>query len=161
MPVVRALKPDRCVSSDLVRARQTAEILGHPEPELDPDWREIDVGEWGGRLATDVDPELLADWRAGLEEAPGGEPRDRFLQRVGAALDRLGPADGRTVLVSTHGGCVRMACAHVSGGSPNAFGPIPNASLSMITVERRPRVTVLSWVPDPLSRGPATDLASG
>ena len=160
-PLVQGLRPDRCVSSDLLRARQTAEILGFPEPEVDPAWREIDVGEWGGQLATEVDPELMAGWRSGLADPPGGESRAAFLARVGGALDRLGPADGSTVLISTHGGCVRMACAHVTGASPNAFGPIPNASLSLLTVSDRPRLTVLSWIADPLSRAPATDLASG
>lgn len=108
-----------------------------------------------------MDRDLLHDWRRGLADPPGGESREDFLARVGGALDRLGPADGSTTVVCTHGGCVRMACAHVTGADPNAFGPIPNASLSMITVAGRPRLTVLSWIPDPLGRGPATDLASG
>ena len=158
---MRALRPDRCVSSDLARARETAEILGHLEPELDAAWREIDIGEWGGRLVTDVDAAQLDGWRAGLVDPPGGESRAAFLARVGEAMDRL-HGTGETVLVVTHGGCVRMACAHVAGAEADRFGPIPNASLSLITIDGRPRLTVLSWIPDPLSRSAtATDLASG
>lgn len=160
-PYVSALAPTHCVSSDLARAHQTAELLGFPAPELDPAWREVDVGEWAGKLAAEVDGEQLTDWRAGIVDPPGGETREAFLARVGRAVDALGPADGRTVLVTTHGGCVRMACGHVTGAEPDGFGPIPNASLTMITVGSRPRLTVLSWVPDPLIRRPATDLAAG
>ena len=159
-PAVAALRPDRVISSDLVRARQTAEILGFSEPELDPAWREIDVGDWGGQLAGDVDQELMGRWRLGEADPPGGESRPDFLARVGAAVDALEGAGG-TVLVSTHGGCVRMACGHVTGADPTNFGPIPNASLSMFLVGNgRSRLTVLSWIADPLGRGPATDLAS-
>ena len=159
-PLVAGLRPQRCVSSDLLRARQTAAILGFAEPELDPAWREIDVGHWSGRLAAEIDPVQMARWRQGVADAPGGESRGAFLARVGAALDGLTGAGG-TVLVSTHGGCVRMACGQVTGADPTGFGPIPNASLSLITVSGRPRLTALSWVADPLSRMPATDLASG
>ncbi len=159
-PLVAGLRPQRCVSSDLARARQTAEILGYPEPELDSAWREVDVGDWSGRLAAEIDPQAMARWRTGAVDAPGGESRAAFLARVGAALDALAGSGG-TVLVSTHGGCVRMACGHVTGADPTGFGPIPNASLSMIAYTDRPRLGVLSWVGDPLSRVPATDLASG
>ena len=158
-PAVASLRPDRVVCSDLVRARETAEILGFPEPELDPAWREIDVGEWGGKLAADVDPQVMADWRLGAANPPGGETRAVFLARIGAAIDALA-GDGGTVLVSTHGGCVRMACGYATGGDPTNFGPIPNASLSMLTVGERRRLMVLSWIADPLDRRAATDLAS-
>jgi broad specificity phosphatase PhoE len=47
----------RTVSSDLSRARETAALIGAEPARLDPAWREIDVGEWAGRLAADVDAE--------------------------------------------------------------------------------------------------------
>jgi probable phosphoglycerate mutase len=157
---VQALRPDRCISSDLVRARETAEILGYPEPELDPAWREIDIGDWAGRLVTEVDQQQLFAWRSGEIDPPGGESRPAFLARVGAAIDGLAGSGG-TVVVVTHGGCVRMACGHVTASDPDGFGPIPNASLSMFTFSRRARLSVLSWIADPQSGRPATDLASG
>ena len=50
------LEADRLIASDLRRAQETAMALG--EPELDPRFREIDVGEWAG----DPEPaEVLAE----------------------------------------------------------------------------------------------------
>src|ERR1700759_3832419 len=40
--------PPRVVSSDLIRARETAALLGHPDAETDVRLREINVGEWEG-----------------------------------------------------------------------------------------------------------------
>src|SRR3954471_11917270 len=48
--------PERVVSSDLVRARETAALLGHPDTPTDPRLREIHVGEWAGRPISDFPP---------------------------------------------------------------------------------------------------------
>lgn len=45
---------ERVLTSDLRRTRETAAALGHPEAAPDPVWREIDVGEWAGRLLADL-----------------------------------------------------------------------------------------------------------
>ena len=56
-------------SSDLARARETAEIVGARvglEPRLDARLREADRGRWEGRLFIDIareEPELYAAWR--------------------------------------------------------------------------------------------------
>ena len=55
---VRHFAPDTVVSSDLVRAVETAEILGYADPVLDPRWREVDIGEWTGRIGGDVRAEV-------------------------------------------------------------------------------------------------------
>ena len=39
-------------------ARQTAELLGLRPARFDARWREIDVGEWGGRPAAEASPPL-------------------------------------------------------------------------------------------------------
>jgi broad specificity phosphatase PhoE len=62
---------DRVVTSDLVRARETAALLGFPDAEADARWREVDVGAWTGRPATEL-----------VEEEP-------------AAYDACGPAGSR------------------------------------------------------------------
>ena len=56
-PAIAALSPDRIVSSDLTRARLTAESVGRAcgiPVELDPRFREIDVGAWQGLTAAEV-----------------------------------------------------------------------------------------------------------
>ncbi len=117
MPLVARLEVpgERVVCSDLGRARRTAELLGLQPAAYDPAWREIDVGEWGGRSAAEVDAEgdTLTNWRGGPRTAPSGETWAAFAARVSGAADALIAAGG-SWLVVTHGGCIRAACAHVT-----------------------------------------------
>jgi broad specificity phosphatase PhoE len=84
--------PQSCpvYSSPLVRAVQTAKSISE-RPIILPDLAEISYGEWDGLSWAEIDgkwPDLarekLADWER--VNAPGGEPWDRFRQRVQAAL---------------------------------------------------------------------------
>ncbi len=104
------------VSSDLQRARRTAEIiagrLGLPV-ELDGDLREIDVGDWQGLTRAEIQarwPGALADWSDGRSESPlGGETRTHLVERARAALARVAAASspGDRVLVVSHGALIR------------------------------------------------------
>jgi alpha-ribazole phosphatase len=111
---------DAIVSSPLKRARDAAERLSHGRGfalDIDPDWQEIDFGDWDGRAITELsgdpdtaqrmaeikrDPTLLA--------APGGETFEQVKVRVASALDRLVARPG-PVLVVAHAGSIRMALA--------------------------------------------------
>ena len=53
----------RVLTSDLRRTRETAAALGHPDAAPNPVWREIDVGEWAGRLLADLPAAAVADRR--------------------------------------------------------------------------------------------------
>ena len=88
-------------SSDLSRARETAEIVGERlglPVVLDPDLREKDWGTWEGLTAVERDRvEFL------------GESTEAHQERILRALRRISerhPGDGR-VLVVTHGGSMR------------------------------------------------------
>lgn len=102
---------DVIYSSDLARARQTAEALAdvtglriHVEPRL----REINQGEWQGVL---ID-EIRARWPAALDgwerdpwqyHPPGGERLEEVQARVFAAIDEIAARHPRgTVAVFTH-----------------------------------------------------------
>jgi broad specificity phosphatase PhoE len=107
-------------SSDLSRARETAEIVGAEVgliPSLDPRLREANRGEWEGRLFPDVereDPERFADWmRAGaVFRFPGGESLQDQLDRVGAALEEIHATGKLPALAVCHGGSIRvMLCS--------------------------------------------------
>src|SRR3982751_192701 len=59
-----ALPPfDQVVTSDLVRASETAALLGYPDAPRDPRWREIDLGEWAGRRIRAFADGTQAAWR--------------------------------------------------------------------------------------------------
>jgi broad specificity phosphatase PhoE len=103
-------------SSDLIRARETAEIVGAAiglQPRLDPRLREAARGRWEGRRFIDVErdePELYAAWRrAGAEfRFPGGESLLEQQQRVTASLDDVERGGELPALVVCHGGSIRV-----------------------------------------------------
>lgn len=115
----RRLSPgqfSRVVSSNLGRALRTAEILAEAlalPVEVDPDLREIDVGEWQGLTRAEINeraPGALADWSEGRSEStPGGESRIHLTDRARAALVRAAAASspGDRVLVVSHGALIR------------------------------------------------------
>jgi glucosyl-3-phosphoglycerate phosphatase len=148
LPVVDAMPDGRVVCSDLSRARETAELLGL-RPRFDARWREIDVGEWGGRPAAEIDAQSpeLTNWRGGPRTAPDGEPWSAFASRVGRALDVLIAAGG-SWLVVCHGGCIRVAVAHVTGADALRLGSTPNASATVFELGERPRLLVYGAVPN-------------
>ena len=112
----------RVASSDLQRARHTAELIaadmGLGEVVVDAWLRERDVGDWTGLETADIDerwPGQLDAWRDGrLERPPNGESDVDMLARVRAALARLAGRDG-TTLVVTHGGVIHLV-VHAFGG---------------------------------------------
>jgi broad specificity phosphatase PhoE len=111
-------------SSDLARARETAEImaarLGGPV-SVDRRLREVDVGGWSGLTMDEIEarfPEEITRWRA---EDPhhtfdGGESYSAMGERVVAALEEIAAnhPDGQ-VLVVLHGGPIRAVLAHSAG----------------------------------------------
>lgn len=113
------LSNDRIVSlwsSDLIRASETAEIVGARlglEVKLDPRLREANRGRWEGRCFHDVaseEPELYAAWmRAGSDwRFPDGESLEEQQQRVHECIDELRSGCELPVLVVCHGGSIRV-----------------------------------------------------
>jgi glucosyl-3-phosphoglycerate phosphatase len=143
------LPGERIVCSDLGRARQTAELMGLEPGRFDPRWREIDVGEWGGKTAAEIDAQgsELTNWRGGPRTAPDGEPWDAFAHRVSVALDELIAAGGQWTVVC-HGGCIRATVAHVTGADKLHLGSPPNASMTVVELGARPRLLVYGSLPD-------------
>jgi len=98
---------DAIYTSDLSRARETAEIvaarIGVPVA-VDADLREIDVGPLEG-LTTEEAKEF-AGWQ--------GEPTEAHANRILAALRRVAALhEGGRVLVVTHGGSMRRVHEHL------------------------------------------------
>jgi broad specificity phosphatase PhoE len=149
LPLLDGVPPDRVISSDLSRARETADLLGLRPARLDPRWREIDVGEWGGKTAAEIDAQGsdLTNWRGGPRTARDGETWEAFSARVAGALEELMEAGGPWLVVC-HGGCIRVSVAHVTGADPLRLGSPPNASVTVLEVGERPRLLVYGQLPD-------------
>ena len=109
---------DAVVSSDLQRARETADLMaavldmGPDLVHVEPDLRERDVGDFTGLTRAEIEerwPGVLSNVAASIARDPRfGETVEALATRVDAALARLA-ADfaGQRVLVITHGGVVR------------------------------------------------------
>jgi probable phosphoglycerate mutase len=105
------------ISSDLVRAAQTARIAGLRlglAPRLEPRLRERDVGTWSGLAHAEVERRFaqeLVRLRAGDPELrPGGGESARELEtRVRAAFAEIAAeANEGSVAVITHLGVIRV-----------------------------------------------------
>jgi broad specificity phosphatase PhoE len=111
---------DAIYTSDLARARETAELIAERAGVpfvLEPQLREIDVGEWQGLTRAEIEeqfPEGMRSWHErghGWEE---GETYEELAERVLTALDRIVRAHpGGRVVVVGHGGTIRAIRAHV------------------------------------------------
>ena len=114
---------DVVYSSDLARARETAEIVSAKlglDVRLDPRLRERGFGEWEGLTSTEIEErfgEADQRWRAG--EGPGAddaEPFEDFSARINDFLaDVLRLHPGEQVLVVSHGGSIRVIHALAAG----------------------------------------------
>jgi len=107
-------------TSDLARARETAEIVGErigATPALDARLREGARGRWEGFLMQDIEraePEHYAAWRRGgaAFRFPGGESLLEHQQRVTETLAEIHATGPLPALVVCHGGSIRvMLCA--------------------------------------------------
>ncbi|WP_149140955.1 histidine phosphatase family protein [Gemmobacter caeruleus] len=111
---LRAFLPEAPIlSSDLLRARQTAEALAGPRPRLpaDPDLREFHFGAWEGLTFDAVaarDPDLSrAYWECPGDVAPPeGESWNRAAARVDRAVARLTALGLPDLIVVAHFGVI-------------------------------------------------------
>ena len=134
---------DRVVASDLVRTRQTVDLLGHDQPVLAPSWREIDVGDWQGRPIAELvaaNGEAYAGWRHGTHTPPGGEPWPDFCRRIGTALAALVEGGYPRALVVTHGGVIRAVLQSVIGLDPAHLEAVAPARATILAMAPRPRL---------------------
>ena len=105
-------------SSDLARARETAELVGAElglEVRLDPRLREVDVGEWSGLTSAEVERDYPDGHRRRREGGTGwsqGESFESMGARVLEALRSIASSHPDScVLAVTHGGPLRAARA--------------------------------------------------
>ncbi len=126
-------------SSDLSRARETAEIVGNRiglEPQLDPRLREANRGRWEGHRFIDIEreePELYAAWlRAGESfRFPDGESLLEQQERVLDALEDVRQTAQPPPLVVCHGGAIRVVLCSRDSRGLDAFHDfdVPNIAL--------------------------------
>jgi broad specificity phosphatase PhoE len=132
---------DGLYSSDLQRARETAEIvagqLGLPV-QVDPRLREIDVGEWAGHTSPELERRFPSSFKRYREGGTGweqGESYEAMVARVGAALPAIAATwPGGRLLLVTHAG-VLCAAWLASGRQLADWDGVQNGDLHEVAVE--------------------------
>jgi probable phosphoglycerate mutase len=131
-----SLSPGALISSDLLRARQTAEhcarATGLPIA-VTPALREQGYGVLEGRPSRELWD--VVDWTDPHWSAEGGESLAQLHGRVGAFLEQLrADRPGEVVALVTHGDTIRAAQAVVAGVGPAALPAVtpPNGSVTRL-----------------------------
>jgi probable phosphoglycerate mutase len=137
---------DAIYVTNLCRTAQTAAPLAERlglEPIVEPDLREVHLGEWEGGLlrvrAAAGDPlfeQIFLQER--WDVIPGAEALEAFDRRCARGLARIVSAhpDGR-VMVVVHGGVIGQLLHQVTGARRFAFSGADNASISEVVVHER------------------------
>jgi alpha-ribazole phosphatase len=120
---------DRIYSSDLVRAAQTARILGEShgaDVTLDERLREFDFGSWEGLKWDEIvaaNPHLAGLGSTAVKQyAPeGGESFPQVCARVAAFLEDLTQQNFRAAAVVTHAGVLHAIFAVFGLAPPERF----------------------------------------
>jgi probable phosphoglycerate mutase len=126
----------RIVSSDLVRARETADVLAQRmggEVELDERLREQHLGSLEGRAYDDTwAVAAMHDWSDPTLPVAGGESLQDVHDRMAAVLAEA-DRSRVTVLVS-HGDAIRAAIAHLNGLEPHQspWVEVPNGAVARL-----------------------------
>jgi len=149
--VLADIAPVRLWSSDLARARETAEAIAEAtglDVELDPRLREYDVGERSGLTLDEAVvrfPEQYAAYAAGSSPtlAPGEETTSQVHDRVAPALlDCLGDlGPGQTGIVVLHGACLKVGLMGLMGWPwelSRSLQSMENAAYCVLTEEPTP-----------------------
>jgi len=120
---------DLIFSSDLIRARGTAAVIGglhHAPVIIDSSLREMNFGDWEGLTFAEIkarDPELLNKWLENSFETriPGGETAAEVNNRVVKAWANISAAAAErdTVVIVAHGGPLRLLLCYLTGMNPS------------------------------------------
>ena len=144
------------VSSDLLRARTTADALSSGRRRLphDPRLREIHFGAWENRSFAQVEAgtprRMQAFWlNAGEARAPGGETWNELRARVSAAMQDLAARhQGEEIVIVSHFGPILVALQAALGlDVQEAFGHRIEP-LSVTSLARSPE----GWTVGPINR---------
>jgi broad specificity phosphatase PhoE len=158
--LARSLKPDSIVTSPLVRARQTAEIIaagvGGIEISEDPAIEEVSYGRWEGMTYQELihDPHYAVYRESPVDyPTPGGETIPHVQARGVAAIHRAVHANPeRRILFVSHGDIIRTVLCYFLGLELKFFHRvrIDNAALSGIQIAGNfAEVKFMNWLPEP------------
>jgi broad specificity phosphatase PhoE len=133
---------DAVFSSPLVRARETAELVGFGQLAfIDDDLVEWDYGVYEG-IRTSETRAKIPDWSVWTHPIVDGESVGQVGGRVDSFLDRLEEVDGETATIFAHGHLLSILIARWCGLEPiegRRFA-LATATVSLLGHHREDRV---------------------
>ncbi|NLK07840.1 MAG: histidine phosphatase family protein [Firmicutes bacterium] len=132
---------DFLISSDLSRARATAEIVGgriNLPVSVNPLWRERDFGHWDGLTRAEIEAKYPKEWHRYREEPLTGGPKDgetlqelqmRAVKAVEWVLEQYPQQTG---IVFSHGGLIRSLFGWIANDTRPRFR-LDNGGVSLLT----------------------------
>ncbi len=132
---------DALYATSMRRTQQTVDPLAkllELDVAIEPDLREIHLGEWEGGLLRQKAAENHPTYQRMLREErwdaiPGAETNEGFGNRCVNALEKIAERHaGQLVLCTVHGGVIGTSLARIAGSRPFAFGGADNCSVSQI-----------------------------
>ncbi|HPJ27208.1 MAG TPA: histidine phosphatase family protein [Synergistaceae bacterium] len=155
---IRSLEPKAIFYSPLVRARETARIVGSLWGKYDlceplEELQEWNFGLWEGLTVEQIESSygsLYSRWRKnpGKETPPEGESLEALKRRVAKGLSRIEQYGFSRVLVVTHGGVVRAALMILLGLEDSSFWDLTMRNCALTGVEKRNGKVMLSFYDD-------------
>lgn len=144
-------RPERIICSPAQAAQQTARALLLPHV-VDPVFRDLDYGRWGGRTLADVgevEAEALDAWAGDASAAPhGGESIISLTERMRGWMAENIQIGGHHLIV-THAAVIRAMILVALDAPPNSFWKIDIEHLSITDLRSDGR----RWAIRSLGRG--------
>ena len=112
---VKSLEFSKIISSDLLRAQETAEILNeqvHKEIIYDARLRSVDYGNLEGRYIPDISQEEWAIYNS-TPEKYGAESVESVYKRIKSLFDEIVESE-ENVLIVAHGGSLRLISYYIA-----------------------------------------------
>jgi len=164
---LRTIEAEAVYCSDADRAVETARLALGDEREivLMKELRELSLGEWEGRSIVELceeEPSLINRWYREPTKVrmKGAEDIFCFRDRIVGTIESIVAAPhGGNVIIVTHGGVICAYLTHVLGMDLDDLWSfsLPNASITTIILDFKPRLRAFGETPHLTSGAPASD----
>jgi broad specificity phosphatase PhoE len=128
-------------TSPLQRARETCQLAGFVNPQIDPDLIEWNYGAYEGRTTLDIRRDVPS-WSVWNSPIPNGETLEQVATRAQQVIRRVTEATTGDIGLFAHGHILRILAACWIGLPPitGRFLALDTATISVLGYERETRV---------------------